>query len=199
MAKAEMKISLRSATGKGAARSSRRQGLIPAVVYGKGVQPCAAVVEPKALSAAVSTEAGLNTLITLQGDGVLNGQVVIVKDLQRHPIRQQITHIDFQIINLTDEVHVMVPVHPVGKSIGEKNGGNLQVIRHELEVFCLPSAIPDAIEVDVTNLDIGDTLHIEDLTLPAGTQVPHDVNFTVITVTGRKGDEIAEEGEGASA
>ena len=199
MAKAAMQITQRGATGKGAARSIRRQGLIPAIIYGKGAQPCAVTVEPKALTAAVSTEAGWNTLITLQGEGALNGKVVIVKDLQRSAIRQEVTHVDFQLINLQDVVHVMVPVHPVGKSIGEKNGGNLQVIRHELEVVCLPGAIPDAIEVDVTNLDIGDTLHIEDLTLPAGTQVPHDVNFTVITVTGRKGEEVAEEGESAGA
>jgi large subunit ribosomal protein L25 len=199
MAKSAMQITQRDATGKGAARSIRRQGLIPAIIYGKGAQPCAVTVEPKALTAAVNTEAGWNTLITLQGEGVLNGQVVIVKDLQRHAIRQEVTHVDFQFINLQNVVHVMVPVHPVGKSIGEKNGGNLQVIRHELEVVCLPDAIPDAIEVDVTNLDIGDTLHIEDLVLPAGTQVPHDVNFTVITVTGRKGDEAAEEGESAGA
>jgi large subunit ribosomal protein L25 len=199
MAKAAMQIIQRDATGKGAARSIRRQGLIPAIIYGKGTQPCAVTVEPKALSAAVSTEAGWNTLITLQGEGALNGLVVIVKDLQRHTIRREVTHVDFQLINLQDVVHVMVPVHPVGKSIGEKNGGNLQVIRHELEVVCLPDAIPDAIEVDVTNLDIGDTLHIEDLTLPAGTQVPHDVNFTVITVTGRKGDDASAEGEGAGA
>jgi large subunit ribosomal protein L25 len=199
MAKAAMQIIQRAATGKGAARSIRRQGLIPAVVYGRGKQPLAVTVEPKALTTAVSTEAGWNTLITLQGEGALNGLVVIVKDLQRHAIRQEVTHVDFQLINLQDEVHVMVPVHPVGKSIGEKNGGNLQVIRHELEVVCLPDAIPDAIEVDITNLDIGDTLHIEDLTLPAGTQVPHDVNFTVITVTGRKADEVTAEGEGAGA
>jgi large subunit ribosomal protein L25 len=199
MAKAEMKIALRGATGKGAARSSRRQGLIPAVVYGKGAQPCAVTVEPRALAGAISTDAGLNTLITLQSEGALNGLVVIVKDLQRDSLRRDVTHADFQIINLKDEVTVMVPVHAVGKSIGEKNGGNLQVIRHELEVVCLPDAIPDAIEIDVTDLNIGDTLHIEDLALPAGIVVPHDVNFTVVTVTGRKAEEGAAEGEDAGA
>jgi large subunit ribosomal protein L25 len=199
MAKSAMQIAQRDATGKGGARSIRRQGLIPAIIYGKGAQPCAVTVDPRALTAAVSTEAGWNTLITLQGEGALNGQVVIVKDLQRDAIRQDVTHVDFQLINLQAAVHVMVPVHPIGKSIGEKNGGNLQVIRHELEVVCLPDAIPDAIEVDVSQLDIGDVLHIEDLTPPAGTQVPHDVNFTVITVTGRKADEAGAEGEGAGA
>jgi large subunit ribosomal protein L25 len=197
MAKSSLKIAQRDATGKGAARSARRQGLVPAVVYGKGAEPCAVVVDPKALITAVSTEAGWNTLLTLDVEGVLNGKVVIVKELQRDAIRRDLTHVDFQLINLQKEVHVLVPVHAVGKSVGEKNGGNLQVIRHELDVLCLPDAIPDAIEVDVTNLDIGDTLHIEDLILPAGTQVPHDVNFTVITVTGRKADDAADEGAGA--
>ena len=191
MAHAELTVSARRKTGKEDSGSLRRQGLVPAVVYGKGVEPCTVVLEPKALEAALATEAGLNTLITLRGEGAFAGKTVILKDMQTDSIRRNILHVDFQVVNMQQEVHTSVPVHPVGKSIGEKNGGNLQVIRHELEVVCLPDAIPTSIEVDVTALNIGDVIHIDDIALPAGVKVPHDVNFTVITVTGRKPEEEA--------
>jgi large subunit ribosomal protein L25 len=195
MAQAELNVTRREVVGKGGSRALRRQGLAPAVVYGKGMEPCSVTVAPKELKQAITTEAGWNTLITLRGDGPFNGKVVILKDLEIDPIRRDILHADFQAIELQKKVHVKVPVHPVGKSEGEKIGGHLQVIRHELEVVCLPTAIPSAIEVDVTALKIGGVIHIEDIALPAGVEVPHEVNFTVITVTGRK----AEEGESAAA
>lgn len=202
MAQAELNVTLRDGSGKGVARALRRKNLVPAVVYGKGLEPCAITVEPKSLQKAIATESGWNTLITLKGEGAFNDRVVILKDMQQDPIRRDVQHADFQVIDMKKKVHVMVPVHPVGKSEGEKIGGSLQVIRHELEVVCLPTAIPGAIEVDVTSLGIGDVLHVEDLVLPAGIEVPHEVNFTVITVTGHKpeaaeGEAAEEEGEEA--
>lgn len=197
MAQAELNVTFRENTGKGVSRSLRRQGLAPAVVYGKGVDPCALSVDPKALQKAISTEAGWNTLITLKGEGPFSGKVVILKDLQVDPIRRDIHHADFQVIDLQKKVHVMVPVHSVGKSEGEKAGGSLQVIRKELEVICLPTAIPKSIDIDVASLKIGDVLHVEDIVLPEGVEAPHEVNFTVITVTGHKPEEAesAEETE----
>jgi large subunit ribosomal protein L25 len=198
MAQSELTVTNRDRTGKGVARTLRREGLIPATVYGRGLEPCSIIVEPKALKAAIATEAGWNTLITLKGDGAFSGKVVILKDLQVDAIRRNMKHADFQVINMKKKVHVMVPVHTIGKSAGEKVGGNLQVIRHELEVVCLPTVIPSAIEVDVTDMEIGDVVHIADIALPAGIEVPHEVNFTVITLTGRTVEEEGtEEAEGA--
>jgi large subunit ribosomal protein L25 len=194
MAQTELNVTLREGIGKGGARSLRRQGLIPAVVYGKGMDSCALSVSPKDLEAAIGTEAGWNALITLKGEGAFNGQVVILKDLQVDPVRGDVLHADFQAIELGKKVHVMVPVHPQGKSEGEKQGGNLELIRHELEVVCLPSAIPSAIDIDVSALKIGDVVHVDELVLPEGVEVPHDVNFTVLTIKGRK-EEAVEEGE----
>lgn len=195
MATAELKITPRDQSGKGVARSLRRQGMIPAVVYGRGLTPAIVAVTPKELKTAISTEAGWNTLITLQGETEYAGKVVILKDLQVDPIRRDYMHADFQVIDMTHKVNVMVPVHTVGKSPGEKAGGTMQVIRKELEVVCLPNAIPEAIEIDVTAVEIGDVIHINDLTLPAGVEVPHEVNFTVITCIGHK----SEDSEGAAA
>lgn len=102
-------------------------------------------------------------------------------------------HADFQIIDLATKVSVMVPIHPVGKSAGEKEGGNLSIIRHEVEILCLPTAIPASIDIDVTEMQIGDVIHIEDLQLADGVEAPHDGNFTILTVVGRMAEEV--EGE----
>lgn len=199
MAQTELLVNSRQALGKGSARSLRRDGLVPAVVYGKGLEACALSVDPKALKKAVSTEAGLNTLITLKGDGPFSGRVVILKDLQVDPVSAAVLHADFQIIDLTSKVSVMVPVNPIGKSAGEKEGGTLSLIRHEIEVICLPDAIPSSIDIDVTELAIGDVVHVNDLQLAEGVEVPHDANFTILTVMGRSAAEDEEAEEEASA
>ena len=203
MAKSQLNVTLREDAGKGVARSLRREGKIPGVVYGKDIDPCKVVVEPKALSAALNTEAGLNTLITLKGDGPFDGKVVVLKDLELDPIRRDPMHVDFHAIDLKQKGSFMVPVVPVGKSEGEKIGGSLQVIRHELEVICLPSDVPTSIEINVEALTIGDVVHVEDVAAPKGVEIPHDVNFTVITVVGHKAEaeegEEGEEGEEAAA
>lgn len=195
MAQAELNVNARARTGKGSARALRRQNLVPAVVYGKGVEPLAISVDPKALKKALDPQAGWNTLLTLKGDGPFDGKQVIVKDMQIDPIRRDVLHVDFQAVDLKSKVSVMVPVVTVGKSEGEKLGGNLEVIRHELEVVCLPAAIPSAIEVDVTHLQIGDVLHVADIKAPEGVEIPYDVNFTVVTCTGHKAEEAGGEGE----
>jgi large subunit ribosomal protein L25 len=199
MAQSQLVVALREGVGKGGARSVRRQGLVPGVIYGKGVVSCAVAVDPKALNQAIATEAGWNTLLNLKGEGPFDGKVVILKDMQVHPLRREPIHFDFQVVDLSQKVHVMVPVHTIGKSKGEKLGGQLQIIRHELEVVCLPDSIPTAIDIDVTELNIGDVVHIADVVLPAGIEVPHEVNFTVITVTGHKAEETAAAGEEAEA
>jgi len=199
MAKSVLNVEPRVRIGKGGSRKVRRDGLVPAVVYGKGMESFNLRVDPKALQQAIATEAGWNTLITLKGDGPFDGKVVILKDMQLDAIRRDVQHVDFLAINLKNKITVMVPVHPVGKSRGEKEGGTLQLVRHELEVLCLPTEIPTAVEIDVTELNVGDVVHIQDISLPAGVEAPHDVNFTVLTVMGRKAEEVepGEEGEEA--
>lgn len=189
MSQAELNVSTRTRLGKGGNRVLRREEQAPAVVYGKGMEPCSITIEPKAFKKALSTD--INTLITLKGDGPFDGKVVIVKEIKKHAIRRNIVHVDFMAIDLTKPVQVMVPVHTIGKSQGEKDGGSLQLIRHELEILCLPTAIPAAIEINVAALKIGAVVHVKDLQLPEGVKAPHDVNFTILTVAG-----VATEDEG---
>ena len=190
MAKSVLNVETRVRTGKGGSRKVRQDGLVPAVVYGKGVEALNLRLEPKALQQAVATEAGWNTLLTLKGDGPFDGLVVILKDMQIDAIRRNPTHVDFLAIDLKKSLAVMVPVQPVGKAQGEVEGGTLQLIRHELEVYCLPTNIPTSIEIDVTALNVGEGIHIDEVSFPEGVESQHDVNFTVLTVVGRMAEEV---------
>ncbi len=190
MAKSVLNVETRVRTGKGGSRKVREDGLLPAVVYGKGVEALNLRLDPKALQQAVATEAGWNTLLTLKGDGPFDGLVVILKDMQIDAIRRNPTHVDFLAIDLKKTLAVMVPVQPVGKSQGEIEGGTLQLIRHELEVYCLPTNIPTSIEIDVTALNVGDGVHIDEVSFPEDVESQHDVNFTVLTVVGRMAEEV---------
>ena len=192
MAKSVLNVEPRVRTGKGGSRKVRADGLVPAVVYGKGIEAINLRVDPKALQQATATEAGWNTLITLKGDGPFDGKVVVLKDMQIDAIRREPKHVDFYALDLKKKIAFMVPVSPQGKSKGEKEGGTLQMVRHELELFCLPTDIPPSIEINVEDLEVGDVVHIDEVTLPEGVESKHDVNFTVLTVVGRMAEEVEE-------
>ncbi len=192
MAQAELNVVLRERVGKGGARSARRAGLVPGVVYGSSIEPCAVSVGVRDLATAIGGDSGWNTLLTLKVDGRLDGVMAVVKDMQVDALTRVATHVDFNAIDATQLASFMVPVNCVGRSIGEKEGGNLQLIRKELEVYCLPTAIPAMIDVNVEALAIGDVVHIDDIVVPEGVVLPHDVNFTVITVVGYKGTDEDE-------
>jgi large subunit ribosomal protein L25 len=143
---------------------------------------------------------------------IKNGQTgahsAMVKELQIHPVTGQFLHVDFYEVDLTRKINAMVPVTVTGKSQGVEDGGILQIVRRELEVFCLPTAIPEAIEVDISGLEIGGSIHVKEIALPSDVELPEDVDFTVITVLAPKveveevveeeelveGEEVAEEG-----
>ena len=192
MAKSVLNVEPRVRTGKGGARKVRADGLVPAVVYGKGIETLNLRVDPKALQQATATEAGWNTLITLKGDGPFDGKVVVLKDMQIDAIRREPKHVDFYALDLKKKIAFMVPVSPQGKSKGEKEGGTLQLVRHELEVFCLPTNIPHSIEINVEELEVGDAVHIDEVSFPEGAESRHDVNFTVLTVVSRMAEEVEE-------
>jgi large subunit ribosomal protein L25 len=192
MAKSVLNVEPRVRTGKGGSRKVRADGLVPAVVYGKGIEAYNLRVDPKALQQATATEAGWNTLITLKGDGPFDGKVVVLKDMQIDAIRREPKHVDFYALDLKKKIAFLVPVSPQGKSKGEKEGGTLQLVRHELELFCLPTNIPTSIEINVEELEVGDVVHIDEVTLPEGVESKHDVNFTVLTVVGRMAEEVEE-------
>jgi len=196
MAQVKLNVELRDRSGKGVARKLRAAGKVPAVVYGKDLETKAVIVDPADLEQAISGEAGLNTLITLKGAPELDGKVVILKNVDIHPLKRNMVCADFHAIDLKAKSSFMVPVNIVGTAIGQKEGGALQLVRNELEVLCLPTEVPQFIDIDVTALEIGDTIHIEEVVAPDDVELVHDVNFTVITLSIiREEVEVSEEDE----
>lgn len=199
MAQEVLNVEIREKSGKGAARKLRAAGKIPAVVYGKDLEPTPVIVDPKELEQVISGEGGMNTLITLKGGTTLEDRVVVLKEADVHPIRRTMVCADFHAINLTEKSLFMVPINIVGTAIGQKEGGTLQLVRNELEVSCLPTQVPQSIDIDVTELAIGDTLHIQEVTAPEGVELVHDVNFTVLTLSVVKAEvEVTDEDEEAT-
>lgn len=185
MAQSNLKVRKREKIGKSGAKELRRQGLIPGIVYGKDDEPIPLVIDPNALKEAISGQAGRNTLLNLEIDD--NGETItklsILSDIQidrltRHPI-----HIDLHTISADSVIHVGIPVHFNGLPVGVKEeGGILEELIRELEVECLPSNIPNSIEVDVSWMSMGDAIHISDLDLPEDVIPLDDPGRTVVTV-----------------
>ncbi|OEU53092.1 MAG: hypothetical protein BA872_04280 [Desulfobacterales bacterium C00003060] len=190
----------RIGSGKGHARALRRQGLVPAVLYGPNRQSMSLTISSLDLdriSKESGTEGAILNLIIKNGD--TQNTTAIVKEVQACPVTGKYLHIDFREISLNEEIVVNVPVKVTGKSKGVERGGFLQVVRYELKISSLPADIPDEIQIDVTDLDIGDSIHIEDLVLGDRIRLLADDVLTVVTVVAPslKEEEIPEEKEEA--
>lgn len=200
-----LSVESRDTRGKGAARRLRQRGLVPGVVYGGGREATPIAIDVAGFERLLETShGGVNTLIDLAGDSAASGRTVIAKELQREAVRGALTHIDFYEVDLATKMEVSVPIHLVGTPEGVVNGGVLDQQQREIVLLCLPDGIPDEIEADVSGMELGDSLHIEDLIFPAGVEVATDENLTVATVLiprGLKESEGAgeETGEGAEA
>jgi len=159
----------RSLKGKGPARRARAEGFVPAVIYGRGLDAVPIAVDAKAMQKALHTEAGGNVLVNLQVDG--KRFLAMPREVQRHPIRGTLLHVDFVNIARDVEITADVPVHLAGDAHGVKMGGLIEHHLWEVRVEALPSRIPPAIEVDISSLDIGQHLRVEDLPVPEGVQI----------------------------
>ena len=184
MAGVSLKGQIRTGLGKQEARKLRSQRLIPGVVYGGAVGPVPVTVDSLELTKALGTGAGENVLITLSlaGDGGRT-TTVILKELQRDPVRGGPLHVDFLEISMKRKIRVQVPLQCVGEPTGVKNkGGFLEQHLREVTVECLPGAIPDQIRVEVSHLDLGDAIHVRDLTVTADVKVVDDGTRPVVSV-----------------
>lgn len=187
---------VRKTTGNGPARLLRREGRVPAVLYGPKTKPILLSIDFKEFEQIAKNSSIGSVLLKLQ---IKNGQTTsrsaMVKEFQTHPVTGQFLHVDFYEVDLARKITAMVPVTVKGHSQGVEDGGILQIVRREIEVFCLPTAIPEAIEVDISALDIGGSVHVHEIALPADVELPEDVDFTVLTVLAPKVEEevVAEE------
>jgi large subunit ribosomal protein L25 len=179
-------VQVRDGLGKGVARKLRAAKRIPAILYGRGKSSVSLSLDPTALEKLLrASSAGLNTLIDLDvaGRSDLAGKVVIVKELQREPIRGALLHADLYEVDLTQTIEVSVPIHVVGVPVGVSlNGGILDTALREIDIECLPRAIPSAIEVDVSALDLGESIHVRDLVVPAGVSILSDGDLSIASV-----------------
>ena len=196
MEQLELKAKIRKTIGNGPARVLRRDGKIPAVLYGPKTEPTLLSVEVRDLEKIFKTGNVGQVLLNLV---IQNGQEstrpAMIKELQAHPVTGRYLHIDFYEIDLERKIKVGVPVVATGQSVGVELGGLLQIVRRELEVLCLPTQIPESIEIDVSSLEIGDSIHVEEIELEGDVEIPADVNFTVITCLAPKVEAEPEEEE----
>ena len=192
MAQSTLFVTKRNGVGKSAARKIRREGLIPAVLYGREMEPISLTVNPVDLKKALSTEAGENTLLELHVKGVEEEitKIGLLRDVQYNNLTSRPIHFDFQEVLMKELITVKVPVEIVGKAPGIQEGGILEEILREIEVECFPASIPNVIEIDVSQLGIGDSIHISDLTLSEGVTVLHDPDETIITILSPVMEEV---------
>jgi len=193
----------RTGIGKGGARRARREGFVPAVVYGRGRSPRALSVGRKDLMSALRT-AGRNALIDLRiaQDGEAQAETVMIEEIQRDHIRREILHVDLHLISLTEALDVNVPVMLSGTPEAVTSGtGILEQLRREVEVRCLPTQIPDRLTIDVSGLQVGDSLHVRDLKVGDGIEIltpPEEVLAAVVAPAAEEEAAPAAEAEAAA-
>jgi len=198
MTERELWVERRKETGKGPARRVRREGKIPAIIYGPGREPVPVVVDPKQIIKILQIPTGKNTILTLKSsEPELEGRKVLIRDYQIDPIIDELIHIDLMEVKEDRPVRVQVPIQLVGKPIGVEKGGTLEEHIRQLEIVCLPGQIPEVVKIDVSGLDLGDSIHIRDLKLE-GIKVLTEGHLAIATMLAPVRVE-AEAGEGEEA
>ena len=204
----ELNAKLRETRGKGAARKLRRSGAIPAIAYGTKTDPAMLSIETTDFIKIIREHGSTGLFFNLKVEGDSGkDKIVMLKDMQMDTFGLNYLHIDLHEIDMDTIVTVSVPVETIGDSEGVKEGGLLQIIRRELDVVCKPADTPSSIQIDITDLVVGDSVHIEDIDLGENVEIPHEVNFTVITIVAptleeeevEEEEELMEEGEAEAA
>ncbi len=184
MQRVTLEVEVRRQTGKGAARKLRQAGRVPGVLYGRGIEPVPVAVDARALEGVLQAAAGANILleVVLRDDGQVRNELAMLQDLQRDVLSRRVIHVDLHRVSLTERVHARVPVVLRGEAPGVREGGILEVLRHEVEVSGLPTDLPEHLELDVSNLGLGHSLHVRDLRIPEGVNLLTPADETLVTV-----------------
>jgi large subunit ribosomal protein L25 len=186
----ELTITRRDGTGKQVAKRLRRQGVVPAVLYG-GARSEAVTVDPRAVLRMIAGHAGTTQLLSLKIEGDGASRLAIIRAMQFDPVTERLLHVDLQEVSADKPITVRVAVHPVGEAVGVRDTkGILNLVLHEVTVSCLPTAIPERIDADVSELAIGDVLTIAELRVPQGVRVVNDPGQAVATVAPPMAEEV---------
>jgi len=192
----DLKAELRQETGKGNAYALRQNKRVPAIVYGAKIDPVMLSLDTTEFDKVVRDNGMQGVFLKLVVDGdSKKTRTVMLKEVQMDVFQKEYLHVDLHEIDMDANVSVTVPVRVVGDAKGVIEGGVLQLIRRELVVLCKPVNVPEDIAIDVTNLDIGDSVHVEDIDLDEHVEIPHEVDFTVLTIVPPTAAEEVEEDE----
>ncbi|MBZ0256664.1 50S ribosomal protein L25 [bacterium] len=204
MKRMELPVQIRERVGKGGARSARREGLLPAVIYGGSEESMAVAVDRHALEKSLQGAESENILVNLKFGDSGNETLTLLRETQHEPLRGSLNHVDFLRISVDKPITLTVPIAPIGSAKGVKEGGVFELVQREVDIECLPLDIPDHIEVDVSGLAVGDSLHVSD--------IPENPKYTILTsadeslatvtipvLTTTSADEEGEEGEEEAA
>jgi large subunit ribosomal protein L25 len=190
----EITANTRTKSGNGPSRVLRREGNIPAILYGPGSESVLLSISSidleRALKKASSSQIIFNMAIQ---NGHIETRTAMIKELQIHPMSRNFIHVDFYEISKDRKITVNVPVVVKGKAKGIEAGGMLQIIEREIEVLCLPFEVPESIQIDITDLGIGDSIHVKDLQVAENVEISGDKNYTILTVLSTKSDERGPE------
>ena len=198
MRQVSMDAAVRKETGKGAARKLRRAAQIPGILYGQGAEPVALSVNQHEFQRMLYVAEGERVMfsINLTGNESDDKRLALLKELQRHPVNDQIRHIDFYEVAMDQSVQVDVPITATGEAKGVRiSKGIMEIIQRSVTVECLPLDIPNEIAVDISELDLGDVFHVEDIPQIAGLEILDDPSTTLITIVAASIEETEEEAE----
>ena len=182
----KLKAQVRAGAGRPVARKLRRQDIVPASICSKGEDSQLVQVDKKEITKLLAHATSEHVLVDLEiaDGGKTANRLALIQEVQHHPVRRDIIHVDFHAVRADEKLHAAIPIEPVGEPNGVRNfGGVMDVAIHELDVECLPKDLPDIIRVDVTELNIGQSIHVRDLKLPEGVVSKANPDLTVIAVS----------------
>ena len=192
----KLKAQKRTVIGRNAIKKIKKEGLVPGVIYGSQAEPMALQVEARALTSVLAHALSEHVLVELEiVDGSQsNSRLALIQEVQHHPLKRQLLHVDFHAVSATEKITSEVPIEAVGDALGVRTfGGLLEYSLRTLEVECFPQDLPEIVRIDVTNLNIGEALHVRDIPLPSGVESLTDGDLTVVSVVAsRVGEEVVE-------
>lgn len=195
-----LKANLRDQVGKQQVKKIRSHKGIPAVVYGHGIKATPIEVAQDDFLRVIHTKAGENVIIHLSVEGEKKFEkTVVIKEIQHSPTTDAIQHVDFNVISMTEQIKVKVPLHVKGDAPGVKEGGVLDLVHHEIEVECLPTQIPERLDIDISTLQIGDAIHLRELAIPQGVVAQLPADEVIVTIHAPKAEEEVAPAEEAGA
>ena len=190
----------RQQIGKSPSRRLRSVGKVPAVLYGPEVKEALNLtLDGKELERVLHTTAGENVIVNLSLEGEKAPKTVMFKEVTRHPLKETIQHVDLLEVLMTQNITVEIPIHLTGKAEGQDLGGIVQHGARKVKIECLPSAIPDSLDVDITSLGIGDVLHLRDVSLPEGVNLIDEPDTTVVSVVAPAAEVVVKTAEEVEA